>query len=542
MSTPGYIEIPDREVNDACWLVSRWSIVPQLERELTNRTGRPHANPVRAMLALAIISADHFGGAKMHLSDWVNVAEALTPQQRQRIGLKAPVSLHQASRLVTQITRRAHGCDHEGVALENAFSFGTDRLHQSLIDASIPESVRPSTEYAIDATDQPAWATWTRAAQFCPDGRRSHKRCNHRMSADPDATIGYRTASQDQNPLFLGYHAHLATDVRPVGAEHHAPPFVRALSLVPANSSSATNGLAVVDMLRMTHRVTHVLSDRGYTPAIVDKWARPLRERGVSQSLDLKEVQKKRSPGPASLPQTVFIAGTLFPEGLPLRLRDIERPHFAAESGLRAAARELFDERAQFAFLPFTTPTADGRVRFRGPAAKGHERVKCVNWPHSLRVRANLPMTTCTPGNGCSCGRTATLRDEGLQLRQRHVWGSSDWEADYGRRSAIETTNSTLKTHVSHITRDSIRLMGLAKVSFAYAILIAVTNMRLFRSRYDVKPSDPNLPDAILPAPRRRNRKRGSRPAGVVSTQSRPRQQTVGPAGTFSPPPVPRTS
>lgn len=103
-------------------------------------------------------------------------------------------------------------------------------------------------------------------------------------------------------------------------------------------------------------------------------------------------------------------------------------------------------------------------------------------------------MTNCTPGKPCSCGARKTVRAFNSRLAQRYLWGTSDSEADYGRRTFIETVNSYVKSQIGKIDRSSIRLMGRAKMTLAVGTILAIINMRMIRSRYDIGLANEHIP------------------------------------------------
>lgn len=76
------------------------------------------------------------------------------------------------------------------------------------------------------------------------------------------------------------------------------------------------------------------------------------------------------------------------------------------------------------------------------------------------KATATRPFTACKPGK-CDCKRKITVGpDDHLQTRQPTVYGTSDWRADYGRRSLVESANAVLKGHHAKIARGSFRVMA----------------------------------------------------------------------------------
>ncbi|MDM8085125.1 hypothetical protein QUV83_10145 [Cellulomonas cellasea] len=83
-----------------------------------------------------------------------------------------------------------------------------------------------------------------------------------------------------------------------------------------------------------------------------------------------------------------------------------------------------------------------------------------------MRLGYDRPTTTCKaaytePTTGktvvpCGCSKTVTVSfDDYARERQDELFGTTDWAASYGRRTAIEALNSELRTHRGmNIRRD----------------------------------------------------------------------------------------
>ncbi len=284
----------------------------------------------------------------------------------------------------------------------------------------------------------------------------------------------------EHKSIFLGYHVHIAVDIPTLGG---APvtPLARAIDVVPAGDSSPAAALRIVDTL--TDRgttVDHVIADRGYTYATASSWALPLTARGITQTLDLHTNQHVTRPGP--IPGTVMVDGALFTSGQPKRLRELKRPSLGATAAQKAASAELFDRRLPYQFAPYGPVHPDGRRRYRGPALTG--RLRCPNVPTSMRASHAVPLSPCEPGETCACGRTVTVDAEFARERQQHPYGTTNWLADYGRRSAIESYNASLKTHHGALRRGSIRVMGLGKNTLFLGLLIAACNLAVIAAHH----------------------------------------------------------
>lgn len=146
--------------------------------------------------------------------------------------------------------------------------------------------------------------------------------------------------------------------------------------------------------------------------------------------------------------------------------------------------------------------------------------------------RDTRPTTTCSKQTPCACGKTITLGpDDLLQIRQRHLYGTTKWKADYGRRSNVESSNSVLKTHHAGLTRGSTRVFGCPKNAILLAFIVGATNLALLLSRYEID-LGADLPEGpVQPVPRKQTKKK-SLHSRVLKRRPRPR-----PAPTASGPP-----
>ncbi|MHA6751581.1 transposase [Dermacoccus nishinomiyaensis] len=493
LKNDGYVSVTNQMVRECRRLMERSSKVAHIERILAARPGRKRVHSVTTLLALYALAIDQSRATEAIIARTAEIADALTPSQRQMLGLTSSYHPDQLYRLNALIASLELDCDADGVVPDGSLPFTLNALATDIVNAAIPDQIRPTTTFAVDGTDIESWGNYftaKRRREAGDDGR----------IPDPEASMGHRTASQNAKDMFYGHMAHLATDLPEFGFQGNHVPLIRAVAMASnAEGVTARAGLEAIDEVRDLMPVEHVIADRGYTFATADKWASPLAERGIRQTLDLHPAQVGPQPGPVNLPGTRFIDGGLFSDGMPdrlLRLKRVPRFQGAAEHVEHVAT---FDERSLYAFRR----VSESKDIWYGPAYAGRERVRCPNWPTSM-TKLDLPLTTCTADTPCSCGARKTVRDFDPRLAQRHLWGTSDWEADYGRRTFVESTNSFLKTQVGKITRGSIRVMGRAKMTLAVGIILAIINMRMIRSRYDIGLTDESIPDIPAAKPPRR--------------------------------------
>lgn len=531
VADPTTLLVADRDVRRACRWVDECGVLPVITEDMTAGTGRPRAQSWRAILVLLLLTATSRPD-RLHLARAARIAAGLTARQRDLVGIHGDVTYSQiesafadlAAGMRPRVNRRT------GEVLPARISMDSDALLSRLGCGAIPKSIPAHDEFALDSTDSETWArrrTYSKDGMpDLPDGatdpdaalvaeaKKRARQSNRRVTGSPsrgadgrfihsrdaDAREGWRTSRNGELPVFLGYDVHLLCDVTSWGGPS-VPPLVRALSVAPAGTRKSEPGHATIASARaLGHDVRRVLVDRGYSQLLATNWAEPLARAGVQQVFDLHANQITTRPGPA--PGTIMIAGGLFSDAIPNRLRSLERRVQGMSRREQLALSKQYDDRAVYAFRPVGAPKGDGtKQQYEGPARAG--KLRCPNHPQSMRLSASKhPTTECEPGIPCSCGARITVDKTYIRERQRHLWGTTRWLADYGRRNSVESANSMLKTHTAGFRRGSIRVFGLEKSSIWLAMVVAAINIHLLASRYRIEPADP-APSATPPIERR---------------------------------------
>jgi hypothetical protein len=380
-----------------------------------------------------------------------------------------------------------------------------------------------TTVFALDSTDKEAWAarrSWDRlpdidrssgAVHPEDEGEKvdSHEsfttpgwpllgydgRAQH--TVDVDAREGYRSGKNLRpKDVFIGFDEHIVTQVPEFGGAE-LPHTALSLVTAPAGSDKAAAGILAVDALRAVGcEVRELLSDRGYTYLAAEKWANALRARDVKQVFDLHKNQRAVRPGPVM--GSIWVDGGLFSDALPPRLRNLPGFRLGISLEDKIALQAKYNERIPFAFVPFgDVDTVRGTQRWRGPALR--RLVRCVNNPESMRLGYDRPTTTCKPAYTdpttgktvipCGCGKTVTVSmDEYARERQDELFGTTDWAASYGRRTAIEALNSELRTHRGmNFRRDWCRVRGAARTHALVTFGLVGVNVRMLRDWYTMR-------------------------------------------------------
>lgn len=485
---------------------------------MTAATGRPRTHTWEVLFTLLAVQAIH-DDRRVLLSNAQRVSEVLAPDQSRELGLAGPVTYRQVEAAVADLAAGFHErVNHAtGEVLPPRIPMRIDTFLTRLVSEALPRALRRGQTVAIDSTDVESHfkrRSWTPGAtadavdgalpetevemptrrvnypgypRRGPSGRWSH-------CYDPAVTEGYRSGKNLRpKEVFLGFDVHLATPVPELGAPGFAP-FILGAVVRPAGDGKGDAGIALLDAMADSGLPTsNVISDRGYTYLRAESWADRLMDRDIEQILDLHATQRAVRPGPK--PGTIWADGSLYADALPTRLRKLPGFGPRTSSAAKAELIALYDEREAYAFKPMGPPDRGRRTqRVRGPARDG--RLRCPNYPQSMRLSpATRPTTSCAPG-GCSCGATPTLGPSDMtRERQATRFGTTAWAQSYGRRSAVESLNASLKVHHGSIGRGSTQVMGTTRTTLLLAFMLAAVNIRILLSSYTFDPGRPHPDD-----------------------------------------------
>lgn len=297
-----------------------------------------------------------------------------------------------------------------------------------------------------------------------------------RRTADLDARDGHRSARDNRAAgPFVGYDLTLAVNACGLG-EAAAPGFIAAANLTAAGSHHAQAALAIIKPTAAGRHVTDVVADRAYNSARPEYWTLALRTLDIEPVFDLTVRQRGTRPGPS--PHTILVDGIICADSLPEYLRDLPYPKHldALPEDERIRIRQRHEERLNYSYRSMGR-TAAGAIRYRGPirADGASPPIRCPNNPMSMRAAQDRPTTSCKP-EGCGCSATVTVPDTFQpNLRQRSPYGSRRWARDYGRRNAVESANSALRTEHG-LKRSYTRVLGLVKTAFLLGFTIFAYN------------------------------------------------------------------
>lgn len=512
--------IPRRRFELYLDYVRRSDIHNALEARLRpSPAGRPRNIGVDVLLAGMIACIDkterdgHRGGpggvalTKVHAL----LTQSLDRRFQQRLGIRdregITITLRQVRYLWTRIcdsyefspARRPDLDDHERDSRREALQDIIDQL----LDAAV-QHVGRAGRYAVDAS----------AFESAARGKRSNRQAEADTALvhvaaeaiaamadtepgrahDPDARYGYRTKTYaNKTNLMFGYQLFAFTGVPAVGGPDR-PKLTERITVLPGNARGITESVAMCDRFTAAGTpVQELISDRGFTYADVDDWARPLAQRGIPQVLDMHDGDRGARP---SRQGYVMIDGWAHCPSIPDHLVRITRParftigEKASTPEKRAAQRRLESEIAEFNRLIAERTkwrfekmgsTSSGNIRMRCPARAG--KIACTACPLS-QMFEDVPETTPPPGESLpkACAQeTVTIKPEdALKLRQAEYWGSPEWQTSMNRRSAVEAEFGILKAPQTFgIVRGWTHQVGLVKTTWLLALAVATANLHL---------------------------------------------------------------
>jgi hypothetical protein len=369
-------------------------------------------------------------------------------------------------------------------------------LVDDLVEASIPaEYKEATTALAVDWTDVESNAR-PPPAEGGP-------------TADPEASWGHRRGNGpgQKDELFYGYLLQLATMVREeVGPA--VPELVRRLLLTSCHVDPPPAFIAVLERL-VTSGVPlgDLLSDSGYSHRVPEHWALPLRALGANIVTDLHPHDRGTKGTHAG---AICFNGSLYCPSTPAGLFDIGPLSRQATGEETDAHDEKTAELARYKLGCVSADDADGFHRVACPAAMG--KVRCPLRIDSMALSHSRPEILDPPEHPPVCCSQQTLTvppSVNAKTKQKHDYPSQAHRASYGRRSAAERSNATVKDPASNdISRGWCRLMGLSPITLMLTCLFVTRNLRIVGSFEARQAEDARRVAVGLPAKTRRRRRK----------------------------------
>jgi hypothetical protein len=475
-------------------IVDDSGVAPPLEALLPFGV-RPRQLHVRTLLlGILLALAD---GRPAHLTRVHAALLALEEVDRRRLGVVVEWKCgpHLLSYRQTERTVGLLGAALSKESPDGEPSAVLSRFVDDLIEASIGAEYKEATSaYAVDWTDVESFAR--------PPLKVGGE------TADPEASWGHRRGDGpgQKDELFYGFYLQLATMVEEERGGS-VPELVRRSLLtschvdpppafVPVLENMVASGVALGD----------VLNDSGYSHRIPGHWALPLRALGADLVMDLHPHDRGTQ---GTHHGAICFNGNLYCPATPKALFTLEPLARGASDAETEAHDRRSAELARYKLGRISADDADGFHRVACPAIAG--KVRCPRRAESMALSADRPQIVPTSQEPPTCCTQKTITvppSVNAKTHQKHDYPSQAHRLSYGRRSAAERSNSTVKDPASNdISRGWCRLMGLTSMTLMLTCLFVVRNQRIVAS-FEARVAEEQRRLALGLAPRTRRRRR----------------------------------
>jgi hypothetical protein len=457
---------------------------------------RPRQLSVRSLLVgILVVLAD---GRAAHLSRVHAALLALGETERRRLGVVVEWKSGPHELTYRQM-ERTFGLVVAALKKEHPDGKPTDvlqRLAADLVEASIPAEYKEATRsLAIDWTDVESFAR----APLEAGG----------PTADPEASWGHRRGNGpgQRDELFYGFYLGLATMVREESGPE-VPELVRRLLLTSCHVDPVPAFVPVLDDMADTGvPLGDVLCDSGYSHRIPEHWALPLRAREANLVMDLHPHDRGTQ---GTFEGAICCNGSIYCPSTPAGLFGIEPLARGASAEETAAHDARSAELDRYRFSVLNADDADGHHRVMCPAAAG--KLRCPQRPESMVLAHPRPEILEPPEHAPLCCTQVSITvppSVNAKTRQKHPYPSRAHRLSYGRRSAAERANSTIKDPASNdVAPGWCRLMGLVPMTLMLSCLIVVRNQRVLASfAARQAENERRAAQGLAPKTRRRRRK-----------------------------------
>ncbi len=286
------------------------------------------------------------------------------------------------------------------------------------------------------------------------------------------------------------------------------PELVRRMLLTSCHVDPPRAFVAVVENMAASGvGVGDVLVDSGYSHRVPEHWALPLRSLGADIVTDLHPHDRGTK---GTFAGAVCCNGNLYCPSTPEALFALEPLSRGASETETAAHDTTSAELARYKLGRIGADDRDGHHRVMCPAVMG--KVRCSLRADSMTLAHDRPEILHPPEEPPLCCRQQTLTvppNVNAKTAQKHDYPSKAHRLSYGRRSAAERSNATVKDPATNdISRGWCRLTGLSSMTVMLACLFVVRNLRIVDS-FEARQADDarRIAAGLPPKTRRRRRK-----------------------------------
>ena len=507
-------------------VVDNAGVAPRLEVLLPVGV-RPRQLSVRTLLVGIMLALSD--GRPAHLSRVHAALGALGEDEQKRLGVVVPWK-GGPHRLTYRQVERTFGLLVGALSKEYPDGMPTEKLQgfvDALIEASIPAGYKEATTaLAVDWTDVESFARPPIPAkpkakeeakadgsdQADADAKDTDAKDTDadegRPSADPEASWGHRRGDGpgQKDELFYGNFVQLGTMVR----EEAGPPvpeLVRAMLASCCHVDPPPAFAAVLeDRVKSGIPLGDVLNDSGYSHRVPEHWALRMRALGADLVMDLHPNDRGTQ---GTFEGAICWNGNLYCPSTPKALFTLEPLSRGASEEETVAHDTKSAELDRYRFAVVSADDADGFHRVACPAVLG--KVRCPRRAESMALSAERPEILAVPEEPPTCCTQKTLTvppSVNAKTRQKHPYPSRAHRLSYGRRSAAERSNATVKDPASNdVSRGWCRLMGLTSMTLMLSCLFVVRNQRILAS-FEARAAEDQrrLAQGLAPKTRRRRR------------------------------------
>ncbi|RYP84229.1 hypothetical protein EKO23_16340 [Nocardioides guangzhouensis] len=323
-----------------------------------------------------------------------------------------------------------------------------------------------------------------------------------------DAAWGYKTSKTGKREVGFGFHQHTLVRTPDPGMPADAEPLlIEGLVVVPANADVVDASLRLIDRAAERSKVTRLIGDLLYTNLKADRWAVPLAQRGIKQSLAMRS----DSAGIVDINGALMQFGWMHCPAAPMDQRPMPADFARDEDKDHYEAVEQF--RADWAFdrkesglganrsSKWICPAMAGRT---GCWARGAAQVAAA------QVR-ELPIVTPPEDwqtRGCCTNKTMdftpdpTKPHDQRKLMQPEYVGTRRWRRERNLRSLVEGAFGILKSSSrQRMRRGQNRLPGLAMANLINGLKGAVFNEEQLRAWHEETGRGPAHHPLLQPDP-----------------------------------------
>jgi hypothetical protein len=527
------------------WLVLVGPELDRIEAELPTSGPRRRVT-VRMLIVGLMIAARH--EQTTFLRSAVKHLNRLTERDRMQLqlgdyGKVTERALNQTWMHVTRLVDPTHECHLDAKARRLA-ERRSRMLTNAIITSSVPAKFRTHGHVAIDTTILPSWAApestfsagnrkkrnddvkkepttsaWseprnTRLTGYDLDDydKPGSTSCKLPVATGPyDCVSACWIGNKNPKKVAYGHGLHVAVTMPDYGGDPDAIPLV-ALSM-DLTRATGNPGEAMMRILHQIRTAGTELGDIAADNAFFPTADHALGVKALGGN-PIFHLHASNQQGPHTRDtHALWIDGRPFCPCVPEHLRRLTFPRMPHQAAERTAHGELLKQREKFAFKPHGKADSEGAQRWQSP----HHKSEC---------------NRCADDDSRCC-RQVTVKYSAKHnaLVQHEVFGSPPWTESYGRRALVEGFFGVLKI-ATELRGEHVRFHRHGKLTLAYALMIAATNLHLvktWRARRAARTANPT-------APTRRERRRKKQAADLC-------QYTPSSDGTLpepGPPPDPR--